>query len=178
MNLNKAFVLGNLTRDPDKKSLPSGQPVVSFGIATNRFFTGQDGQKKEDVEFHNIVIFGKLAETAAQYLRKGSLVLIEGRLKTRNWQDAGGIKHYRTEVIAERMQLGPRGASGRPPVVNQVVNPPREPLVAPATVVSDEEIPIIEETPAQPSEETKNPKNADNDPADTEKEIDVSAIPF
>ena len=82
MNLNKAFVLGNVTRDPEVRSLPSGQQVTSFGIATNRFYTDSTGQKKQDVEFHNIVCFGKLADISSRYLTKGSLILIEGRIKT------------------------------------------------------------------------------------------------
>jgi len=85
MNLNKAFVLGNLTRDPEKRNLPSGNAVVSFGVATNRFFTNQQGEKQQEAEFHNITAFGKLADIAVQYLRKGSMVLIEGRLRTRSW---------------------------------------------------------------------------------------------
>jgi len=76
MNLNKVFVLGNVTRDPEQKNLPSGLPVASFGLATNRFYT-QNGEKKQETEFHNIVTFGRLAEIASQYLKKGSLVLIE-----------------------------------------------------------------------------------------------------
>ncbi|MEK7124153.1 MAG: single-stranded DNA-binding protein, partial [Patescibacteria group bacterium] len=94
MNLNKAFVLGNVTRDPEVRALPSGQQVASFGLATNRFYTDAQGQKKQDVEFHNIVTFGKLADIASRYLNKGSLVLIEGRIKTRNWQNAQGVKQY------------------------------------------------------------------------------------
>ncbi len=109
MNLNKVFILGNLTRDPVTKALPSGSSVASFSIATNRFFTDKQGQKQQQVEFHNIVAFGKLADTASSYLTKGSLVLIEGRIQTRSWQDTAGIKKYRTEIIAERIQLGPKG---------------------------------------------------------------------
>ncbi len=109
MNLNKVFILGNVTSDPATKALPSGLSVASFSIATNRFFTDKQGQKQQQAEFHNIVAFGKLADTISSYLTKGSLVLIEGRIQTRSWQDATGIKKYRTEVIAERIQLGPRG---------------------------------------------------------------------
>src|SRR3989344_9051647 len=112
MNLNKAFVLGNVTRDPEVRSMPSGQQVASFGIATNRFYTDNAGQKKQDAEFHNIVAFGKLADVASRYLNKGALVLIEGRIKTRNWQNSQGVKQYRTEIIADALQLGPKGAAG------------------------------------------------------------------
>ena len=114
MNLNKVFILGNLTRDPEKRSLPNGQTVVSFGVATNRFFTDKNQQKQQETEFHNVTMFGRLAEIASQYLNKGSLVLIEGRLRTRNWQDSSGTKHYRTEIIAERMQLGPKAGAQLP----------------------------------------------------------------
>src|SRR3989338_6215556 len=110
MNLNKAFVLGNVTKDPEVRALPSGQQVTSFSIATNRFYTDQSGQKKQEAEFHNIVCFGKLADISSRYLTKGSLVLIEGRIKTRSWQNSAGVKQYRTEIIAETMQLGPRGS--------------------------------------------------------------------
>ena len=110
MNLNKAFVLGNVTRDPEVRALPSGAQVTSFGIATNRFYTDQAGQKKQEAEFHNIVCFGKLADISSKYLTKGSLVLIEGRIKTRNWLNSAGVKQYRTEIIADSLQLGPRGA--------------------------------------------------------------------
>src|SRR3989344_3820187 len=108
MNLNKAFVLGNVTRDPETRAMPSGQQVTSFGIATNRFYTDQAGQKKQEAEFHNIVCFGKLADISSKYLTKGALVLIEGRIKTGSWQGADGIKKYKTEIIAESLQLGPR----------------------------------------------------------------------
>ena len=112
MNLNKAFVLGNVTRDPEVRSMPNGNQVTNFSIATNRFYTSQSGEKKQEAEFHNIVCFGKLADIASRYLTKGSLVLIEGRIQTRNWDDkATGAKHYKTEIVAETMQLGPRGGA-------------------------------------------------------------------
>ena len=132
MNLNKAFLIGRLTNDPQTRALPSGQTVASFGLATNRFFVDKSGQKQKQAEFHNIVLFGRLAEIASQYLAKGSLALIEGRIRTRNWQDASGNKKYRTEIIAERLQLGPRAAGKVIPP-----SPEKEP--------EKEEIPIIEE---------------------------------
>ncbi len=112
MNLNKAFILGNLTRDPELRQTPSGQAVCSFGVATNRFYNDSSGQKQKQAEFHNVVAWGRQAEVVNQYLKKGSLILVEGRLQTRNWQDQQGNKHYRTEVIAERIQLGPRMGGG------------------------------------------------------------------
>lgn len=107
MNLNKVFLIGNLTRDPEMRTLPSGQPVASFGLATNRVFT-RDGKQERQAEFHNIVAFGRLAEVISQYLSKGKMAFIEGRLQTRTWQDKEGNKRNRTEIIAERVQLGPR----------------------------------------------------------------------
>lgn len=112
MNLNKVLILGNLTRDPELRQTPSGQSVCSFGVATNRFYTDSAGQKQKQTEFHNIVVWGRQAEIANQYLQRGGLVLIEGRLQTRSWQDQQGTKHWRTEIITERFQLGPRGSGG------------------------------------------------------------------
>lgn len=113
MNFNKAFVLGNVTRDPELRTTPSGQSVASFGVATNRVWKDQAGAQQQAVEFHNIVAWGRLAEICHQYLKKGSLVFIEGRIQTRSWQDqASGQKRYRTEIVTETMQLGPRGAAG------------------------------------------------------------------
>lgn len=112
MYLNKAFVYGNLTRDPELKSLPSRIQVASFSIATNRVWKDKEGQKQESAEYHNIVVFGRQAETSAQYLKKGSSVLVEGRLQTRSWE-ADGTKKYRTEIVADRVQFGPRaGGAG------------------------------------------------------------------
>lgn len=108
MNLNKAFILGNLTRDPELRQTPTGQNVANFGIATNRMWTDTSGNKQTQTEFHNVVLWGRLAEIASQYLSKGRLVFIEGRISTRSWQDQQGQKKYRTEIVAENMQLGPR----------------------------------------------------------------------
>lgn len=111
MYINKAMVYGNLTRDPEMKALPSGQQVTSFSLATNRVWKDKMGAKQESVDYHNIVMFGKLAELAAQYLKKGSGVYVEGRMQTRSWDDASGAKKYRTEVIADTMQFGPRAGA-------------------------------------------------------------------
>ncbi len=112
MNLNKIFILGNLTRDPELRQTPTGQAVCSFGVATNRFYTDSSGQKQKQSEFHNIVSWGRQAEIVNQYLKKGSSVLVEGRLQTRNWLDPQGVKHWKTEIIAERVQLPPRNMGG------------------------------------------------------------------
>lgn len=133
MNLNKVFLVGRLTRDPQMRSLPSGQQVASFGMATDRFFVDKQGGKQQQTEFHNVTAFGKLADISSQYLNKGSLVLIEGRLQTRSWRDASGNQKSRTEVIAERLQLGPKSSNKAPAAA---------PQPAPH---SQEDIPIIEE---------------------------------
>jgi len=111
MYLNKAIIVGNLTRDPEKKALPSGMVVTSFSLATNRVWT-KDGQKQESTDYHNIVVFGRQAETSAQYLKKGQSVMIEGRIQTRSWDDASGKKNYRTEIVADRVQFGPKASQG------------------------------------------------------------------
>jgi len=108
MYLNKAFIFGNLTSDPQLKALPSGTHVATFGIATNRTFKGRDGKMQQESQFHNIVVFGRQAETVHQYLKKGASVLIEGRIQSRSWEGQEGKKQYRTEIVAERVQFGPR----------------------------------------------------------------------
>jgi len=110
MNLNKAIIIGNLTQNPEVRKTPSGQSVANFGVATNRVWTNQQGVKQEQAEFHNIVAFGRLADIVGQYLAKGRLCMVEGRLQTRNWVDNSGIKHWKTEIVAENIQLGPRPA--------------------------------------------------------------------
>jgi len=103
MDLNRATILGRLTQDPELKNLPSGQSVCTFSVATNRTWTDNQGQKQEQAEFHNIVMWGKLAEVAAQYLKKGGKVYLEGRLQTRSWDGDDGKKRYRTEIVANNM---------------------------------------------------------------------------
>lgn len=109
MYLNKVYVLGNLTRDPELKALPNGSKVTQFSLATNRVWKDQAGAKQEQVEYHNIVVFGRQAETSAEYLKKGQQVLIEGRIQTRSWDGADGKKNYRTEIIADSVQFGAKG---------------------------------------------------------------------
>ncbi len=112
MYLNKVLLYGNLTRDPELKALPSGMNVVNFSIATNRTYTGKDGKKQDQADYHNIVVFGRQADIVNQYLKKGRGVFIEGRIQTRSWEK-DGQKQYRTEVVAERVQFGPgRGEGG------------------------------------------------------------------
>jgi single-strand DNA-binding protein len=112
MYLNKALIIGNLTRDPELKALPSGIQVASLSVATNRVWKDQNGAKQESTDYHNVVVFGRQAETAAQYLKKGSSVLVEGRMQTRSWDGQDGKKQYRTEVVADRVQFGNRPGDG------------------------------------------------------------------
>lgn len=104
------MVYGNLTRDPEMKALPSGMQVCSFSLATNRVYNDRDGKRQESTDYHNVVVFGKQGENCAKYLTKGSSTYVEGRMQTRSW-DKDGQKQYRTEVIADRVQFGPKGGS-------------------------------------------------------------------
>jgi single-strand DNA-binding protein len=111
MYLNKVQIIGNLTRDPELKSLPSGIKVASFSLATNRTWKDADGQRKDASEYHNIVAFAKPAELISQYCKKGNSLYVEGRLQTRSWDDqATGQKKYRTEIIVENFQFGPKSS--------------------------------------------------------------------
>ncbi len=112
MNLNKVFLIGNLTADPELRTTPGGQSVMEVRVATNRTWNDKAGNRQEQVEFHSVIIWGRQAEIVKQFLTKGSSIFIEGRLQTRSWDDKQGAKHWKTEIICERMQLGPR--SGRP----------------------------------------------------------------
>jgi single-strand DNA-binding protein len=123
MYLNKALVIGNLTRDPELKSLPSGIQVTSFSVATNRVWKDKNGAKQESVDYHNIVVFGRQAEIVSQFLRKGSSVLVEGRMQTRSWDSPDGKKNYRTEIVGDRVQFGPRGTGAGAPVAPSSASP-------------------------------------------------------
>ncbi|KKU12494.1 MAG: Single-stranded DNA-binding protein [Parcubacteria group bacterium GW2011_GWC2_45_7] len=130
MNLNKAMLIGNLTRNPEMRTTPQGQTVCSFGLATNRRWTDQSGQKQEQVEYHNIVAWGKLAEICGQYLVKGKKVYVEGRLQTHKWQGQDGVERTRTEIIMENMQMLDRAGAtgpGGPVPVNTVPQPEETP---------------------------------------------------
>lgn len=152
MNLNKVILIGNLTADPELRNTPSGQPVCNFRIATNRIWNDKNsGQKQQKTEYHTIVAWRRLAEIVSQFLSKGSLVLIEGRLETRTWDDPSGNKRFRTEIIAENLQLGPRrtGEIGQQQTGQEEKKEEGK--------ASQEEIPTIQEG---------------------EEEIDVKDIPF
>ena len=123
------MVYGNLTRDPEMKALPSGMNVTSFSLATNRRYKDRDGNYQDAVDYHNIVVFGRQAETSAQYLRKGSSTYVEGRLQTRSWEK-DGQKQYRTEIVADRVQFGPKSG-------NEGGGAPASAESAPAKATSD-----------------------------------------
>jgi len=180
MNLNKAFILGNVTREPEVRSLPSGQQVSNFGIATNRFYTDSSGKKQQSAEFHNIVCFGKLADTSARYLHKGSLVFIEGRIQTRNWTNSQGQKQYKTEIVAEGLQLGPRGAGQSTGYSNyQRQEPASRPEGSPDSgTAKQDDIPIIEENYITPTNEESENKSVSLGEDSATDEIDVKDIPF
>src|SRR3989344_3871784 len=141
MNLNKVFIIGRLTADPQLRTTPSGQSVGSFSIATNRTWNDKSGKRQDQTEFHNVVAWGRQAEIASQFLTKGSMVLIEGRLQTRSWQDKQGQTRKTTEIICERLQLGPRPAGdGGKQWSGKATQPPAPPAQEDAV----EEIPIID----------------------------------
>lgn len=150
MYLNRAILIGNLTRDPELKSLPSGIQVATIGLATNRVWKDKNGAKQEDTQFHNIVVFGRQAETAAQFLRKGSSVLVEGRMQTRSWESPDGKKNYRTEIVADRLQFGPRpgGAGGGAPAAapasktDDQPTPPADAIDYPEENINVDDIPF------------------------------------
>ena len=149
MYLNKATIIGNLTRDPELKTLPSGMKITSFSIATNRVWKDAAGAKKEAVDYHNIVVFGRQAETSAQYLKKGSQAMVEGRLQTQSWDDAGsGKKMYRTEVVADSVQFGTRsqGVANMAPSEESPVSSPDAPdmdsIEYPEEDINPEDIPF------------------------------------
>lgn len=159
MNLNRAIIIGRVTQDPQLRTTPSGQPVCNFSIATNRIWNDSDThERQEKTEFHNIVTWRRLAEIANQYLLKGSLVMIEGRIETRSWDDPQGNRKYRTEIIAENMQLGPK-----PLKIREEMNETKFPKTKQSESLHD--IPTIEsDTPVSSSE--------------NEEEINVKNIPF
>ena len=176
MNLNKVFLIGRMAADPEVRTTPSGQQVATIRIATNRVWNDKNNQKQEQVEFHTVVAWGRLAEIAQKYLLKGQLAFFEGRLQTRSWQGQDGVKRYRTEIVAESLQLGPKAANapyqstGQPrssaPVQSSQSSQPKS-----FNSKDDDEIPVIDqEAPVS------NPIATDNDVEETE--IDLKDIPF
>lgn len=136
MNLNKVFIIGRLTSDPQPRVTPSGERVVTLGVATNRVWNDKSGNRKESTEFHNVVLWGRQADIVSQFLIKGSIICVEGRLQTRSWEGKDGIKRRTTEIIGERIQLGPRpgGSSALPNKENFAKEAPK----------ADSEMPVID----------------------------------
>ena len=143
MNLNKAIIAGRLTGDPQLRTTTSGQPVGSFSVATNRVWMDKAGAKQEEVEYHNIVVWGRQAELASKFLTKGALVLVEGRLQTRAWDDKQGQKRKTTEIVADRVQFGPRAGGFAPQQQGSAPSAPQSfsatPIDKPTT-----DLPVIE----------------------------------
>lgn len=161
LNLNRAMVIGNLTKDPEMRYTPNGAAVTSFTVATNRRWTGQDGNPGEEVEYHDITAWGKLAETASQILKKGAPAYVEGRLRTRSWEGQDGVKRYKTEIVAENLiALSPKNNSG-------------------ATIVNN---PVEEISQPEEKDDTKKKKdigkNNGTEDDDAEDEINIEDIPF
>ncbi len=182
MNLNKAIIVGRLTRDPEARTTTSGHNLTNFALATNRVWNDQQGNRQESTEFHNIVAFGRLAEICSQYLNKGRLVLIEGRIQTRSWQDQNGVKKYRTEIVAENMQMGP-GAQTRNDNFSAGQN--NSPAPAQSNEKPSEDIPVIDsEEPIDSQEEPitnqndGQPEQTESQNQTTDQEINPKNIPF
>lgn len=140
MNVNKAIIVGRLTRAPETRTTPAGQSVCSFGVATGRVWKDASGEKKEKTDFHNIVTWGRLAEICQQYLVKGQMVFIEGRIETRNWTAADGTKRTRTEIVAENLQFGPKPRGITVEEVAAEETPPEE--TPPEEEINVEEVPF------------------------------------
>ncbi len=134
MNLNKCFVLGNLTKDPELRQTNSGQSVCSFSVASNRTWNDKNGDKQQEVEFHNVVAWGRTGELVSQYMRKGSQILVEGRLQTRSWEGKNGTQ-YKTEIVAETVQFGNKPRNDYGPKVD-------EPAPDEGATISTEEVPF------------------------------------
>jgi len=133
MNLNKVFVAGRLTADPELRTTPGGAHVISFSVATNRVWTDKNGGRREETEFHNVVAWGRQAEVVSQFLKKGGLILVEGRLQTRSWEGKDGQTRRTTEIVAERVQLGPKTGSTTPAAKSEGVDEAKK-----------EEMPVID----------------------------------
>lgn len=183
MNLNKVYIIGRLTQDPETRATPSGQTVTTLRLATNRVWNDKEGQRKEAVEYHTVIAWARLGEIASKYLQKGGLVLIEGRLQTRNWTGQDNVKRYVTEIIAENLQLGPRsqnaGGTWNPPAGGggpmSDIRPSRPvPPEAPAAPngPQPEDIPIIN------ADEPVNPASISSDVEEDEVKIKEEDLPF
>lgn len=139
MNLNKVLIVGRTTAQPELRKTAGGQSVTTFSVATNRVWTDKAGARQEETEFHSVVVWGRQAEIASQFLQKGAMVLVEGRLATRTWQDKQGSTRKTTEIICERFQLGPRPAGAQSA---GGFSPKKEPEIPAQS--APEEIPVID----------------------------------
>lgn len=137
MNLNKVFIIGNLTRDVELRNTPSGKSVANFGVATNRVWVNANKEKQQEVEFHNVVVWGKMAELCNQYLAKGRLVFVEGRIRSRSWVDANEQKRTKIEIIAENINFGPRKTQEE-----ELKMPPEKPEKSDSNT---KDLPVLEE---------------------------------
>jgi single-strand DNA-binding protein len=144
MNLNKAIIAGRLTADPQLRQTATGQPVASFSVATNRVWTDKAGAKQTEVEYHNIVVWGRQAEIVSKFLNKGALVLLEGRLQTRDWEGKDGLKRKTTEIVADRIQFGPRSAAAAPMGAPPIPVVGAAPAAAPQESAPLPDLPVIE----------------------------------
>lgn len=140
MDFNKVIIVGRLTRDPEVRATTGGQSVATVSVATGRTYTNKAGEKQEKTEFHNVVVWGRLAEICGQYLVKGQEVLFEGRLETRTWEAQDGQKRTRTEIVAENMQLGSKSRGGAPSEGGYKPSPKSAPT--PEAPADEEEIKI------------------------------------
>lgn len=142
MDLNKAQIIGRLTRDPEVRTTPNGAKVASFGVATNFRWTDQSGQKKEQVEYHNVVVWRKLADVVEQYLKKGSQVYVEGRLQTRSWDGQDGQKRNRTEIVADNLIMLARAPGQGSSPMAEAAEQPEAPAETPTIQISNDDIPF------------------------------------
>lgn len=139
MDLNRATLLGRLTRDPEVKTTNSGRTVTSMGIATGRMWTDEAGVRQERTEFHNCVLWGRLGEVAGQYLTKGRQVYVEGRIETRDWVGQDGVKRYRTEIVVDNMiMLGSGKGNGAPGAGSDTAPMPESPMTGRGPVIEEE----------------------------------------
>ncbi len=167
MNLNKAMIIGNLTRDPEIRTTPNGQTVASFSVATNLIWKDQSGQQQKKTEFHNVVVWRKLAEICGQYLKKGSKAYFEGRLQTSDWVGQDGVKRYKTDIVADNMIMLDRPANQSSSGINEAPLPNENNMPTQQT----ESEPVI-----NIDEPTQTEQNNDN--TNNEEEIKVENIPF
>lgn len=172
MNLNKVFLIGRVVVDPETRNTNTGQNVSTLRIATNRVWNNKAGEKQEQSEFHTVVAWGKLSDIIEKYLKKGQLVMIEGRIQTRSWEGSDKVKRYRTEIIAENLQLGPKsaGTSYAGGTSGSGFSPRKSPSIGGETAeIKEEDIPVINQ-----DEPTVSGVMKDLD----ETEIDLKDIPF